>query len=107
MLITVVAKIRTALYMTYYLMWRVLTKQHKEITISFLPVGHTLNSSQILALGCSSASSEEQKLAVFIDIAEVVRRSAKINHCQLVGNQHVDVFVPIIMIGLIFCRIYR
>lgn len=28
-------------YMMYYLMWRVLTEQHEEITISFLPVGHT------------------------------------------------------------------
>ena len=28
-------------YVMYYLMWHVLTKQHDEITISFLPVGHT------------------------------------------------------------------
>ena len=28
-------------YMIHYLMWRILTKQHQEITISFLPVGHT------------------------------------------------------------------
>ena len=27
--------------MMYYLMWRVLTGLHKEVKISFLPVGHT------------------------------------------------------------------
>ena len=28
------------------------------------------------------------------DIAEVVRKSAKMNQCQLVGNQREDVIVP-------------
>ena len=34
------------------------------------------------------------KVGCLHDIAEVVRRSAKINHCLLVGNQHGDVIIP-------------
>ena len=34
------------------------------------------------------------KVGCLHDIAEVVRKSAKMNHCQLVGNQRGDVIVP-------------
>ena len=84
MLITVVAKTRTAT--------RVLTKQHKEITISFLPVGHTKFFADA-GFGMLKRKFRRTKVGCLHDIAEVVR-SATINHCQLVGNQHGDVIVP-------------
>ena len=80
-------------YMMYYLMWRVLTKQHKEITISFLPVGHTKFFPDA-GFGMLKRQFRRTKVGCLHDIAEVVRRSATINHCQLVGNQHGDVIVP-------------
>ena len=79
--------------MMYYLMWRVLTKQHKEITISFLPVGHTKFFPDA-GFGMLKRLFKRAKVSCLHDIAEVVRRSATINHCQLVGNQHGDVIVP-------------
>ena len=80
-------------YMMYYLMWRVLTKQHKEITISFLPVGHTKFFPDA-GFGMLKRQFQRTKVGCLHDIAEVVRNSAKMNHCQLVGNQRGDVLVP-------------
>ena len=80
-------------YMMYYLMWRVLTKQHKEITISFLPVGHTKFFPDA-GFGMLKRQFRRTKAGCLHDIAEVVRKSAKMNHCQLVGNQRGDVIVP-------------
>ena len=80
-------------YMMYYLMWRVLTKQHKEITISFLPVGHTKFFPDA-GFGMLNRQFRRIKVGCLHDIAEVVRRSATINHCQLVGNQRGDAIVP-------------
>ena len=37
---------------------------------------------------------QRTKVGCLHDIAEVVRNSAKMNHCQLVGNQHGDMLVP-------------
>ena len=80
-------------YMMYYLMWRVLTKQHKEITISFLPVHHTKFFPDA-GFGMLKRQFRRTKVGCLHDIAEVVRKSAKMNHCQLVGNQRGDVILP-------------
>ena len=79
--------------MMYYLMWRVLTKQHKEITISFLPVGHTKFFPDA-AFGMLKYQFRRTKIGRLHDIAEVVRNSAKMNRCQLIGNQCGVVLVP-------------
>ena len=79
-------------YMMYYLMWRIATGQHNEITISFLPVGHTKffpdagfgilkRKFRLINVGCLS------------DIASVVDKSAAMNHTQLVGDQDGNVMV--------------
>lgn len=80
-------------YMMYNLMWRDLTKQHKKITISFLPVDHTKFFPDA-GFGMLKCQFRRIKLCCLYDIVEVVRKSAKLNHCQLVGNQSGDVIVP-------------
>ena len=80
-------------YMMYYLMWRVLTKQHRDIIISFLPVGHTKFFPDA-GFGMLKRQFRQTKVGCLTDIAEVVRKSASINHCQLVGNQRGDALVP-------------
>ena len=79
--------------MMYYLMWCVLTKQHHDITISFLPVGHTKFFPDA-GFGMLKRQFRQTKVGCLTDIAEVVRKSASINHCQLVGNQRGDALVP-------------
>ena len=80
-------------YMMHYLMWRILTQQHQEITISFLPVGHTKFFPDA-GFGMLKRQFRRTKVGCLHDITEVVRKSATINHCQLVGNQRGDVLVP-------------
>jgi len=80
-------------YMMYYLMWRVLTKQHQEITISFLPVGHTKFFPDA-GFGMLKHQFKRTKVGCLEDIVQVVKKSATINHCQLVGNQSGEVLVP-------------
>ena len=66
-------------------MWRVLTGLHKEITLSFLLVGHT-------------KFAPDWCFGLFVgsinDIAEVAERSAVVNHAQLVGEYDDTIHVP-------------
>ena len=80
-------------YMMYYLMWRVLTKLHKEITISFLPVGHTKFFPDA-GFGMLKRKFRLTTVGCLSDIATVVNQSAVMNYSQLVGDQSGNVIVP-------------
>ena len=68
-------------------------KQHEEITISFLPVGHTKFFSDA-RFGMVKRKFKRTKVGCLADIADVVTKSATINHYQLVGSQSGKVIVP-------------
>ena len=75
-------------HMMYYLMWRVMTGQHREIILSFLPVGHTK------FFPDAGFGFKLTKVGCLDDIAAVVRSSATMNYAQLVGDQQGNVIVP-------------
>jgi len=72
-------------YMMYYLMWRVLTGLHKEIKISFLPVGHTKFAPD-WCFGLFKQKFRRMKIDSLDDIASAVRTSSVVNIPQLVGT---------------------
>ena len=72
-------------FMMFYLMWRVAVGLHKEITISFLLVGHTKFSPD-WCFGLFKQLYRKTKVGSIDDIAEVVKRSATVNHPQLIGE---------------------
>ena len=80
-------------YMMSYLMWRVLTGQHQQITLSFLPVGHTKFFPDA-GFGMLKRKFRVTNVGCLNDIASVVQKSAAMNHAQLVGDQQGNVIVP-------------
>ena len=69
----------------YYLMWRVLTGQHKEMTVSFLPVGDTKFVPD-WCFGLLKQRSFRTKIGNLDDIANCVSLSSSVNVPQLVGS---------------------
>ena len=72
-------------FMMFYLMWHVLAGLHKEITISFLLVGHTKFSPDwcfclFKQLYCKT------NMGSIHDSAVVVKQSANVNHLQFIGE---------------------
>lgn len=78
--------------MMSYLMWRVLTGQHQQITLSFLTVGHTKFFPDA-GFGMLKCKFRVTNVGCLNDIASVVQKSA-MNHAQLVGDQQGNVIVP-------------
>ena len=74
-------------------MWRVLTGQHQQITLSFLPVGHTKFFPDA-GFGMLKHKFRVTNVGCLNDIASVVQKSAAMNHTQLVGDQQGNVTVP-------------
>ena len=66
-------------------MWRVRTGQHKEITASFIPVGHTKFSPD-WCFGLFKRLFKRTEITCLDDIAQVAENSAQCNHAQLVGH---------------------
>ena len=81
-------------FMMFYLMWRVLVGLHKEITISFLFVGHTKFSPD-WCFGLFKQLYRKTKVGSIHDIAEVVKQSANVNHPQLIGDYDGTTYVKI------------
>ena len=69
-----------------YLMWRVLTGRHKQITLSFLIAGHTKFSPDI-CFGLIKCLYRRIYAGYLDDIAGVVSKSSIVNEPQLVGAQ--------------------
>ena len=72
-------------YVMTYLMWRVLTGLHKEITISFLLVGHTKFAPDWF-FGLFKRLFKRTKVSSLEEIAAVVNQSSTVNYPQLVGG---------------------
>ena len=72
-------------YLMAYLLWRVMTGLHVEITISFLLVGHSKFSPD-WCFGLFKRLFKRTKVSTLEEIAGVVHRSATVNHPQLVGS---------------------
>ena len=80
-------------YMMSYLMWRVLTGLHKEITISFLPVGHTKFAPD-WCFGLFKQRFRRMKINTLDDIANAVTTSSIVNYPQIVGTLDGRCLVP-------------
>ena len=80
-------------FMMYYLMWRVRTGLHEEVTISFLPVGHTKFSPD-WCFGLMKQCFRRTKIVDLDDIANCVSLSSSVNVPQLVGSLDGTTFVP-------------
>ena len=80
-------------YMMGYLMWRVLTGLDKEITISFLPVGHTKFAPD-WCFGLFKQRFRRMKINTLDDIAAAVDTSSVVNVSQLVGTLDGQCLVP-------------
>ena len=74
-------------------MWRVLVGLHKEIKISFLPVGHTKFSPD-WCFGLFKQQYRRTNIGCLDDIVQTVNRSATPNIAQLVGSQSGETIVP-------------
>ena len=74
-------------------MWRVLTKQIKSITMSFLPAGNTKFSPD-WCFGLVKQKFRKTEVGCLNEIAKVVEESASVNIAQLVGTQDGEVIIP-------------
>ena len=79
-------------YMMAYLLWRVLVGLSEEVTISFLLVGHTKFAPD-WGFGLLKRLYKRTKVGTINDIAEVVRKSASVNHPQLISDYNGNQFV--------------
>jgi len=68
-------------------MWRILTRSHEEIRISFLPVRHTKLAPD-WCFGLFKRHYRPSKIGCLDDIAEAVNHSATPNVARLVGTQN-------------------
>ena len=78
--------------MVQYLMCRSMVGLHKEITLSFLVVGHTKFAPD-LCFGLLKRKFRREKVGCLDDIARVVNTSAVVNSAQLCGAQNGNVIV--------------
>jgi len=79
-------------YMMYYVMWRVLTGQHKEVVISFLAVEHTKFAPN-WCFGLLKQRFHRKKIGNLENIANCVSLSSSVNVPRLVGSLDVTTFV--------------
>ena len=73
-------------------MWHVLVSLHKEITISFLMVGHTKFSPDC-CFGLFKQMYRKTKAGNIHDIVDVVKQSARVKHPQLIGDYDATIHV--------------
>ena len=79
--------------MVQYLVWRTLTGQHTNVTLSFLPVGLTKFSPD-WCFGLFKHAFRRTKVSSMEGIAEVVTNSAQCNEAQLVSREDGSIIVP-------------
>lgn len=72
--------------MIQYLVWRTLTNRHTNITLSFLPVGHTKFSPD-WCFGLFKRMYRKTKVGSLSSISECVNKSAQCNFAQLVSRE--------------------
>ena len=79
--------------MMQYLAWRTLTNRHTNITLSFLPVGHTKFAPD-WCFGLFKHTYRRTKVGSLQSIACVVNTSAECNFAQLVYTEDGSTVVP-------------
>ena len=79
--------------MVHYLAWRVMTGLHRNITLSFLVVGHTKFSPD-WCFGLFKKRFRVTKVGSLTDIERVVDDSAIVNIPQLCGKEDGSIIVP-------------
>ena len=79
--------------MVQYLLWRVMTGQHKEITLSFMIPGHTKFSPDWCS-GLLKKRYRRTKVGSLTDLVKVVNESSVVNVAQLTGSEDGTVLVP-------------
>ena len=79
--------------MAQYLAWRVMTNQHSNITLSFLPVGRTKFSPD-WCFGLFKRQYRRTKVGSLQNITEVVNTSAECNIAQLVSREDGTTIIP-------------
>ena len=77
----------------HYLAWRVIVGVHRNITLSFLVVGHTKFSPD-WCFGLFKKRFRRTKVGTLSDIARVVEECASVNIPQLCGTEDGTVIVP-------------
>ena len=75
-----------------YLMWRVIVGLHEEITLSFLPVGHTKFAPD-WCFGLLKKKFRYSVVSSLDDFVRVVEESGEVNTSQLVGSQDGEILV--------------
>ena len=79
--------------MIQYLLWQTLTSRHTNITLSFLPVGHTKFAPD-WCFGLFKRGYRRTKVGTLQSIAEVVNNSAECNTAQVVSHENGRIIVP-------------
>lgn len=79
--------------MLWYLLWRVMTGHHTNITLSFLVVGHTKFAPD-WCFGLVKRLFKRSKVGSLRDIVQVVQSSATCNEAQLNTDEQGKIIVP-------------
>ena len=79
--------------MIHYLLWRVMTGQHHQITLSFMMPGHTKFSPD-WCFGLLKKQYRRTKVGGLTDLVDVVNQSAVVNVAQPTGLPDGQVVVP-------------
>ena len=79
--------------MVHYLLWRVMTGQHDQITLSFMTPGHTKFSPD-WCFGLLKKRYRRTKVGGLNDLIDVVNQSAVVNVAQPTGSADGQVLVP-------------
>ena len=79
--------------MVHYLLWRVMTGQHDELTLSFMIPGHTKFSPD-WCFGLMKKQYRRTKVGGLTDLIDVVNGSAVVNVAQPTGSADGKVVVP-------------
>lgn len=79
--------------MVQYLLYRVMTGLHTEITLSFMIAGHTKFSPD-WCFGLLKRLYRRTKIGGLSDFADVVNKSSVVNVAQLTGTEDGEVIVP-------------
>ena len=79
--------------MVQYLLWRVMTGQHDQITLSFMIPGHTKFSPD-WCFGLLKKRYRRTKVGGLNDLIDVVNQSAVVNVAQPTGSADGQVLVP-------------
>jgi len=83
-------------FVLWYLAWRVLTKQHMQIRVHFMPAGHTKFAPD-WCFGLLKRNFRRSEVHCLDDLCKVVERSTVkgINKAQIVGTEDGKIQVPI------------